>query len=69
LAWLDSFFMRNFTGRSNYDATLPAADGLLEAGFDVDLSSLKVDLEDWLTRKFGAGKQVCLTLKESGRGP
>jgi len=64
LAWLDSFFMRSFTGRSAFDETLPIADGLVEAGFGVDLEALRADLEDWLTRKFGAGKQINVTLTE-----
>jgi hypothetical protein len=69
IAWLDSFFMRSFTGRSAFDESLPVADGLIEVGFGVDLQALKADLEDWLTRKFGAGKQVNLALTElpSGR--
>jgi hypothetical protein len=65
LAWLDSFFMRSFTGRSAFDETLPVADGLVEAGFGVDLEVLKADLEDWLTRKFGAGKPVKVSLTET----
>jgi hypothetical protein len=64
LAWLDSFFMRSFTGRSAFDDTLPVADGLLEAGFAVDLGALQPHLEDWLTRKFGRGAVVKLRLKE-----
>jgi len=56
--------MRSFTGRSAFDESLPVADGLLEVGFAVDLQALKADLEDWLTRKFGAGKQVTLALTE-----
>ncbi len=64
LAWLDSFFMRSFTGRSAFDETLPVADGLVEAGFGVDLEALESDLEDWLTRKFGAGKPVKVSLTE-----
>ncbi|MGC9995203.1 MAG: hypothetical protein ABSE79_07760 [Terriglobia bacterium] len=66
LAWLDSFFMRSFTGRSAFDETLPVADGLVEAGFGVDLEALAADLEDWLTRKFGEGKHVNVTLTELG---
>ncbi len=58
--------MRSFTGRSAFDETLPVADGLVEAGFAVDLEVLKADLEDWLTRKFGAGKQINVTLTEVG---
>jgi len=64
LAWLDSFFMRSFTGRSAFDETLPVADGLVEAGFGVELRALEPELEDWLTRKFGAGKQIKVTLTE-----
>jgi hypothetical protein len=64
IAWLDSFFMRSFTGRSAFDASLPVADGLIEVGLGVDLQVLKAHLEDWLTRKFGAGKQVTLALTE-----
>ena len=58
--------MRSFTGRSAFDETLPVADGLVEAGFAVDLEALEADLEDWLTRKFGAGKQINVTLTEVG---
>ena len=65
IAWLDSFFMRNFTGRSAYDESLPIADGVIEAGFGVDLQALRADLEDWLTRKFGGGKTIILALTET----
>jgi len=64
MAWLDSFCMRNFTGRSAFDETLPIADGEMEAGFQVDLAALQADMEDWLTRKFGEGKAVKLKLSE-----
>jgi len=67
IGWLDSYFMRSFTGRSAFDESLPAADGLIEAGFGVDLQALQVDLEDWLTRKFGEGKPVTLILTEVKR--
>ena len=67
LAWLDSFFMRSFTGRSSFDESLPITDGLIEASFSVDLQALKPDLEDWLTRKFGQGKPIRLTLTETPR--
>lgn len=66
IAWLDSYFMRSFTGRSAFDQSLPVADGLVEVGFGVDLEGLRPDLEDWLTRKFGAGKQISVTLTEAG---
>lgn len=64
VAWLDSFCMRSFTGRSAFDETLPVADGEMEAGYRVDLEALRADLEDWLTRKFGEGKPVRLRLTE-----
>ncbi len=67
IAWLDSFCMRSFTGRSAFDETLPIADGQLEASFRVDLEALKGDLEDWLTRKFGEGRRVKLRLTEEIR--
>jgi hypothetical protein len=57
--------MRSFTGRSVFDETLPVADGLVEVGFGVDLETLRLDLEDWLTRKFGEGKQVKVSLTET----
>lgn len=62
LDWLDSFCMRSFTGRGAFDDTLPVSEGLLEAGFQVDVEALRGDLEDWLTRKFGGGHQVRLSL-------
>ena len=68
VAWLDSFCMRSFTGRSVFDETLPVADGEMEAGHRVDLEALRVDLEDWLTRKFGEGRTVRLRLTEKERG-
>ena len=64
LEWLDSFCMRSFTGRGAFDETLPVADGLLQASFQVDLDALRVELEDWLRRKFAAGRLVELTLTE-----
>jgi hypothetical protein len=63
LAWLDSFCMRSFTGRSAFDETLPVADGKMEASFRVDLDALRADMEDWLTRKFGEGQAVKLRLE------
>lgn len=65
LEWLDSFCMRNFTGREAFDETLPVADGGLEVSFQVDASDLRADMEDWFTRKFGEGKAVQVTLTES----
>ena len=67
VGWLDSFCMRSFTGRSALDDVLPISDGLLEAGFRVDLQFLQTDLEDWLTRKFGGGSRVKIRLTERDR--
>lgn len=64
-AWLDSYSMRSFTGRTAFDETLPVADGLLEASFRVDQDALRADMEDWMGRKFGNGKAVKLRLTES----
>jgi hypothetical protein len=65
VAWLDSFCMRSFTGRSAFDETLPVADGQLEVSFRVDLEALRIDMEDWLTRKFGQGRAVKLHFTQS----
>jgi hypothetical protein len=65
IAWLDSFCMRSFTGRSAFDETVPVADGQIEASFRVDLEALRTDMEDWLTRKFGEGKPIQLRLSEN----
>jgi len=62
MAWLDSFLMRSFTGRSAFDETLPVADGELEAGFRVEAEALRRDMEDWFTRK--SGKPVKLAFTE-----
>jgi len=51
IAWIDNFAMRNFTNDQVFDDTLPAADGLLEAGFRVPLDRLQAGMEDWFRRK------------------
>ena len=51
IAWIDNFAMRNFTNDVVFDDTLPAADGLLEAGFRVPLPRLQIAMEDWFRRK------------------
>jgi hypothetical protein len=60
LAWLDSFAMRSFTGRSAFDDVLPVGDGRVEVSFDVDLDALGRDMEDWMSRRFGQGRTVKL---------
>jgi hypothetical protein len=49
--WIDNFAMRNFTNDAVFDDTLPAADGLLEAGSRVPLDRLQPAMEDWFRRK------------------
>jgi len=51
IAWIDNFAMRNFTNDPVFDDTLPAADGLLEAGYRVPLDRLQPAMEDWFRRK------------------
>ena len=43
--------MRNFTNDAVFDDTLPAADGLLEAGSRVPLDRLQTAMQDWFRRK------------------
>ena len=56
--------MRSSTGRSGFDETLQVSDGRLEASFRVDLEALRIDMEDWLGRKFGEGHPVKLRLTD-----
>jgi hypothetical protein len=49
--WIDNFAMRNFTNDPVFDDTLPAADGLLEAGLRVPLDRLQSAMDDWFRRK------------------
>ena len=51
LRWIDNFAMRNFTNEPIFDDTLPASDGLLEAGLRVPLARLQPAMEDWFRRK------------------
>jgi hypothetical protein len=51
IKWIDNFAMRNFTNDSVFDDTLPAGDGLLEAGHRVPLDRLGTAMEDWFRRK------------------
>ncbi len=48
LAWMEQFFLRDFTGSSAFDETLPASDGVLEAGLQVDAETARAGLEKWL---------------------
>ncbi len=49
--WIDNFAMRNFTNEAVFDDTLPAGDGLLEAGHRVPIARLRPAMEDWFRRK------------------
>lgn len=51
IAQIDNFAMRNFTNDAIFDDTLPAGDGLLEAGHRVPLDRLQSAMEDWFRRK------------------
>ncbi|MGH9606958.1 MAG: hypothetical protein ACRD3N_14810 [Terracidiphilus sp.] len=51
IRWIDSFAMRNFTNDAVFDDTLPAGDGLLEAGHRVPLDRLRDAMADWFRRK------------------
>ena len=51
IRWIDNFAMRNFTNDAVFDDTLPAADGVLEAGHRVPLERLQPAMEDWFRRK------------------
>jgi hypothetical protein len=48
--WIDNFAMGNFTKDAIFDATLPAGDGLLEAGTRVPIERLQAAMEDWFRR-------------------
>jgi hypothetical protein len=60
IGWIDNFAMRNFTNDAIFDDTLPAGDGLLEAGNRVPLDRLQPAMEDWFRRKgyLKAGERV-----------
>jgi hypothetical protein len=65
LDWLDSFSMRNFTGAAEFDDTLPAGEGSLEAGYRVDPARLAAALGEWLTKRGkGEGEKVEVEVKE-----
>ena len=60
IRWIDNFAMRNFTNDAVFDDTLPAADGVLEAGNRVPLDRLRPAMEDWFRRKgyLNAGERL-----------
>ena len=66
IRWIDSFAMRNFTNDAVFDDTLPAADGLLEAGNRVPLDRLRPAMEDWFLRKGHLRPEERLEIAEIG---
>jgi len=64
VAWIDNFAMRNFTNDAIFDDTLPAGDGLLEAGFRVPLDRLQMAMEDWFRRKGYLGREEKLRIED-----
>ncbi len=67
IAWIDNFAMRNFTNVAVFDDTLPAADGVLEAGNRVPLDRLRPAMEDWFRRKGYLKPDERLEVSESTR--
>jgi hypothetical protein len=68
IRWIDNFAMRNFTNDAIFDDTLPAADGLLEAGHRVPLDRLQPAMEDWFRRKGYLKPEDRLEVTELERG-
>ncbi|MGO9094170.1 MAG: hypothetical protein ACLQGV_03020 [Bryobacteraceae bacterium] len=62
-AWLDQFFLRDFTGSSAFDETLPAGDGVLEAGFGVDAQEVRDQFERWLRGRKTIPPETQLTVE------
>jgi len=64
IRWIDNFAMRNFTNDPVFDDTLPAADGLLEAGHRVPIDRLQTAMEDWFRRKGYLAREESLEVRE-----
>ncbi len=67
VAWIDNFAMRNFTNDAIFDDTLPAGDGVLEAGLQVPLDRLRASMEDWFRRKNYLKPEETLRVNELSR--
>ncbi|HEV2288982.1 MAG TPA: hypothetical protein VGR81_08525 [Candidatus Acidoferrales bacterium] len=64
LDWLDAFCMRNFTGSAEFDDTLPAGDGQIEASLRVEPARFAAEFGEWLTKRGKAnGKPVRVEVK------
>lgn len=68
IRWIDNFAMRNFTNEAIFDDTLPAGDGLLEAGYRVPVEQLQPAMEDWFRRKGYLKADERLEMTELPRG-
>jgi hypothetical protein len=67
LDWLDSFCMRNFTGSTEFDDTLPTGEGQIEAGSDVDPARLAAAMSEWFTKRGkGEGQPVRVEIRQRG---
>jgi hypothetical protein len=67
IAWIDNFAMRNFTNDAIFDDTLPAGDGLLEAGSRIPLDRLRAAMQDWFRRKGYLATGETLRVEETPR--
>lgn len=64
LEWLDQFCMRNFTNSAEFDDTLPAGEGRMEAGKHLTPERFAQGFGAWLTQRGkggGAAVQVRVT--------
>lgn len=67
LEWLDGFCMRNFTGSTEFDDTLPLGDGRIEAGLAVNRERLAAALGEWLSKRGKAqGEPIEVEVWETG---
>jgi hypothetical protein len=70
LDWLDKFCMRNFTGAAEFDDTLPAGDGRMEAGLRVDPARLAQSMSEWFTKRGkGNGQPVTVEIYDDAAAP
>jgi hypothetical protein len=68
-AWLEQFFMRDFTGSSAFDETLVTGDGELEAGFSVRPEEARAKFERWLRGRKTIAAEAEVEVRASPAGP
>lgn len=66
-AWLDQFFMRNFTGLAAFDETLVVGDGLLEAGLAVAPDTVQEQFQKWLRGRKMISSEARLLVERADR--